>query len=636
MDEHYIFPEKFAVKSGECKMIELTWNPANTPENLQAALRTLAEEYPLLENVAGKIALDFKSISAEKRTCRISRRGETVLVEYSDLTAALRAVGGVLGQVENGTEETSFTTFGIMLDCSRNAVMKVDHVKGWLRKLALLGYDMAMLYTEDTYELPGEPYFGYQRGAYTPEEIQEIDQYAARLGIELISCIQTLGHLAQILKWTAYADVKDTNEVLLVDEEKTYALIEKMIKHTVDNFKSKRIHIGMDETHDLGRGRFMDQFGYERGFDIFNRHLARVNDLCKKYNLKPMIWSDMYFRMGSKNMDYYDKDCAIPDDVKSEIPQNVELVYWDYYHENEEFYLDWIQRHRDLGFEPIMGAGIWTWAVLWYGREITEKTAGPCIRASLKAGLKEMIVTMWGDDGAYCEFDSAMAGLAWIAELSYAGNVDSDKLNARFAAVCHADYNESLIPDGLYTVPGYGIGVELLWDDPLLGTFWHNTKLLSASAWTDAKNRYAEIIKKLEACKTTSTDAGDLQYALALTRFLARKVDMRMNLDAAYAQRDQAGLKSLTTEIPRVVDAIDALDAAFRTQWHRKHKPQGLEVIQIRLAGQRRRLQELAQRIDELLTGKIDRIDELENSIESPLENITYNYRNFATGSSIL
>ena len=62
--------------------------------------------------------------------------------------------------------------------------MTVDHFKRWLRRLSLMGYNMAMLYTEDTYKLPDEPYFGYLRGAYTMEEIKKLDAYAAKLGIE--------------------------------------------------------------------------------------------------------------------------------------------------------------------------------------------------------------------------------------------------------------------------------------------------------------------------------------------------------------------------------------------------------------------------------------------------------------------
>jgi hypothetical protein len=40
-----------------------------------------------------------------------------------------------------------------MLDCSRNAVMKVNAVKELIRKCALMGLNSLQLYTEDTYEV---------------------------------------------------------------------------------------------------------------------------------------------------------------------------------------------------------------------------------------------------------------------------------------------------------------------------------------------------------------------------------------------------------------------------------------------------------------------------------------------------
>lgn len=36
---------------------------------------------------------------------------------------------------------------------------------------------------------------------YTERELREIDDYAFALGIEVIACIQTLGHLGQMLQW---------------------------------------------------------------------------------------------------------------------------------------------------------------------------------------------------------------------------------------------------------------------------------------------------------------------------------------------------------------------------------------------------------------------------------------------------
>ena len=85
-----------------------------------------------------------------------------------------------------------------MLDCSRNAVMKLDSLKRLIRYLACMGYNGLMLYTEDTYEVKDYPYFGYLRTPYKEEDIKEIDAYCKLFGIELIPCIQTLAHFNSI------------------------------------------------------------------------------------------------------------------------------------------------------------------------------------------------------------------------------------------------------------------------------------------------------------------------------------------------------------------------------------------------------------------------------------------------------
>ena len=57
--------------------------------------------------------------------------------------------------------------FGVMLDVSRNAVMTVPRIKEYVARLHKFGYNTLMLYTEDTYEIEGEPYFGHKRGRYS-------------------------------------------------------------------------------------------------------------------------------------------------------------------------------------------------------------------------------------------------------------------------------------------------------------------------------------------------------------------------------------------------------------------------------------------------------------------------------------
>ena len=153
---------------------------------------------------------------------------------------------------------------GVMLDCSRNAVMSVAELKNFILMLKKTGYNCLQLYTEDTYEIEGEPQFGYRRGKYTKAELKEIDAFAKKNGVELMPCIQTLAHLNQIFRYPKYQKINDANDILLVDDERTYELIEKMIATCAECFTSRNIHIGMDEAHMLGRGRYYDLYGRVR------------------------------------------------------------------------------------------------------------------------------------------------------------------------------------------------------------------------------------------------------------------------------------------------------------------------------------------------------------------------------------
>ncbi|MDD6995256.1 MAG: family 20 glycosylhydrolase, partial [Candidatus Borkfalkiaceae bacterium] len=133
---------------------------------------------------------------------------------------------------------------GVMLDCSRNAVMSVEEVKKFILVLKKAGYNCLQLYTEDTYEIEGEPLFGYRRGRYTKAELKEIDAFALSHGIELMPCIQTLAHLNQIFRYPKYSEINDADDVLLADDERTYELIDKMLKTCAECFTSRNIHIG--------------------------------------------------------------------------------------------------------------------------------------------------------------------------------------------------------------------------------------------------------------------------------------------------------------------------------------------------------------------------------------------------------
>ena len=602
---------------------KLSWIPAETPQEIAEFLRIEAADYPICEMGEGK-CLRFVREEGENACLRVETAGDEIVIHYSTLSAAARGVGAALSGLD-GAEETPFRSLGLMLDVSRGMVMTVPHLKFWMRRLALCGCTFLMLYCEDTYQLEGEPMFGYMRGAYTAEELRELDAYSRSLGIELCGCIQTLGHLLQMLKWPVYHDITDTQNCLLVDEEKTYGFIDKMIRFWSENLQSRKIHIGMDETHDLGLGQHLTRHGYENGFDMINRHLARVNEICGKYGLSPMMWGDMYFRYGNDKRLYYDLETHIPKEVAEKIPEEVRLVYWDYYHRDEETYLGMIERHREIGKEPVMASGIWTWGQVWYNHDQTERSLIPCISACRKAKLDTLFFTLWGDDGGYCNYDSALAGLFIALDLAY-GCTDVERTKLRFDALCQSDYETHTQVGDVFVRPK-GMDFQgswadfinlnaLLWDDPLIGHNYNDFIRKAPEFDLDLIQRCEKTQARLAEVKT-QTGAGDFSYAEVLLDAVAKKMRFRRAFEEAYDAKDRVKMRKVQEVLlPDAVSAMERLSDAFRTQWLRTAKPFGLEIIQVRHAGQIARLKETMLRIGEFLDGKADTIPELDGRLK--------------------
>jgi len=270
--------------------ITFLYHPETTPRPLRAALQLIGEDFPL--RAASSPARAHVRFELSGHGPRVEKRSKQFIISGSTVPQVLRALATLRGFAGKGPvadareEQVHFDTLGLMLDASRNAVSTVGTLKLLLRRMALMGMNLLMLYTEDTYEVPSQPYIGYLRGRYTQAELRELDAYAAKLGIEMIPCIQALAHLAQMLHWPVFGSVCDTHDILLVDENKTYKLLEQMIAAASAPYRSKRIHIGMDEAHNLGLGNYLDRHGFRPRFQIMNDHLRRVVAITNRLGLR--------------------------------------------------------------------------------------------------------------------------------------------------------------------------------------------------------------------------------------------------------------------------------------------------------------------------------------------------------------
>ncbi len=504
-----------------------------------------------------------------------------------------------------------FDTFGMMIDMSRNAVMSIEALKKFMTLMKRMGYNCIMLYTEDTYEVDGEPYFGYMRGRYSKDEMKELDSFAASLGIEIIPCIQTLAHINSIKRWRTVEF--DCNDILLTDDERTYELIEHMFATLSECFKSRRIHIGMDEAHMLGKGIHLDRHGYETVDAIMKRHLSRVCSLAEKYGYEPMMWSDMFFRPWN-NGEYCIPQKEIPKEYVDALPKSVIPVYWDYYQTAEEKYSDMIINHRQLSDKTWFAGGVYSWYGMIPHNRFTLEAMLPAIDACKKHKIRNVIFTMWGDDGAECSHFAQLPALFYLAEYAK-GNTDADKIKAKFKSFTGIEFDAFMAIDCPNDVVPYegkprNPSKYMLYSDCF-------NDFLDYTVKEGAGVKYEEYASALHATARQSRRYGYIfDSAAKLCDVLAIKYELGVRTRKAYEAGDKEAIRKLANEdYAKVIKLISIYADAFEKQWMTDNKPHGFDVQDLRLGGLMHRLKSCRRRLLDYANGKLTKIEELEQPL---------------------
>ncbi len=505
-------------------------------------------------------------------------------------------------------EEKCFESCGPYIDCSRNGVMTAEACKRYIDYTVALGLNLVVLYTEDTYTVPEYPYLGYLRGRYTPEELKEIDDYADALGVELMPNVQTLAHLGQFLQWKPNEYLKDQPTVLMIDEPDSYTFIEAEIRAMRGCLRSKRIHIGMDEAHGVGLGQYYDKHGPSNRFEMLSRHLDKVVAICKKYDFHPIMWSDMFFRLGSKTNEYYDMDADIPQSVIDSLP-DVDLCYWDYYHTDAAMYEHMLSQHEKMNANTAFAGGIWTWSGFLPHVNLTRNSMTPALKACAKHKVRTVMATMWGDDGTEIDYFLALSQLPIFSEYCWRGEACSDAIIAEVGEFLTG------LPKNAYEAfsllyPGDAdvrTGKGLMYCDLLYPMMERDEKM------EDCLPRFEKARQMLAPYQ----DNTQCIYADQIFAICEEKAKILRDTRAKYLAGDKAYLADLAnSRLPALLGMYENMVKLHRAQWEASYKRNGWEVIALRYGAVVGRLKDVQYAIERYVKGELSTLCELD---EEPL-----------------
>ncbi|MBQ3135659.1 MAG: family 20 glycosylhydrolase [Oscillospiraceae bacterium] len=503
-----------------------------------------------------------------------------------------------------------FKRFSSFLDCSRNSVVNIPTLKRWVDVISKMGYNVMTIYTEDTYELEDEPYFGYARGRYTKEELKEINAYAKEHGVEIFANINTLAHMKSIFRWKNYAEINDCGDILLCEDERTYALIDKMFATYSECFDSRIISVNMDEAELLGRGKYLERNGYHKRIDVLQRHLAKVCELAKKHGYEMvLIAGDMPVRLATHNDNYSDTTATVQEDVTNLIPDVGALMYWDYYKREKEDYKALMAIHQQIKKEDLWYlGGIWTWHAFNPENYYSTRALRNSMQACREQGMENVEVCIFGDDGGECPRFSVMPALFYASQIAK-GITDEDEIKKNFEEMFHIPYDAFLLLDLTQRKEEDEYCVHptryVLYNDPFIG-------LMDLTLPDNTRADHEELVKLLKPWCSHPEWGYLFQTAHDLCAVTAEKCDIGPRIRAAYKAGDKKMLKKLARELRRIRKLVEQFHRSFRKQWMIESKSFGFEVSDARIGGVMTRLNTCADILEEYVRGDIDRIEELE------------------------
>ncbi len=273
---------------------------------------------------------------------------------------------------------------GISDDLSRGPFPTLDFQKHQIRVFASFKINIYSPYFENTLLLPSDPLAAPSGGSLSPEEVKELVVYARQYHITIVPDQESFGHLHHVLKWELHQDEAETPHgyMLAPGQTGTLPLIKDWFADVAQEFPSPFIHIGADETFDLGVGRTHDAVAQQGYGPVYVAFLKQIHDTLAPLNRRLLFWGDI----GDAN----------PDAVAG-IPKDMIAVPWDYSAQTDFGKL--IQPFVSNGMETWVAPGDSNWNQVYPIAKTALWNVQGFIAAGQSLGSTGALTTVWNDDG---------------------------------------------------------------------------------------------------------------------------------------------------------------------------------------------------------------------------------------------
>lgn len=314
---------------------------------------------------------------------------------------------------------------GISDDLSRGPFPTLEFQKRQIRTLAAYKLNVYSPYFENTLQYPSNPVPGLDGGSMTPAEARELVAYAQRYHVIVVPEQEAFGHLHHVLKYEQYAPLAETpmGNVLAPGRPGSLDLIDQWFKDIAAIFPGPFLHIGADETADLGKGQTRAAVDAQGLGPVYIDFLLQIHGKLAPLNRRLLFWGDI----------------AMNDPAEvTRLPKDMIAVAWTYSPEENGF-LRWLKPYSDAGMETWVAPGVNNWNRVYPDNDYALRNIQGFVRDGQSQHSTGMLNTIWNDDGEGL-FLADWYGVLFGAAASWQpGSSDLAKFQDAYGKLFHGD-----------------------------------------------------------------------------------------------------------------------------------------------------------------------------------------------------
>ena len=471
-------------------------------------------------------------------------------------------------------------------DLSRGPVPTLEFQKKQIRTLAAYKINVFSPYFEHTLAYDSNPLIAPPGGALTHSDVRELVAYAARYHVDIVPEQEAFGHLHHILKYEIYSPLAETphGHVLAPGQPGSLLLIKQMFAEIDSLFPSRFVHLGADETFELGRGQTAARVKTEGLGAVYVDFLKQIESALRPTGKTFLFWGDVAMNQ--------------PELVKT-LPRDLIAVPWNY--EPDTSFTRFISPFRDAGVETWVAPGVNNWNRVYPDNSMALPNIQRFVRDGQRLGATGVLNTSWDDDGESLFNQTWYGDLFGAAAGWQSGESSIDSFASSFGRVFFGDTTGKIdeaqrrltAAHALLRAGGVGDASDyLFWLDPWsdegramarrIRPLTHDMRILAESALVFIAQASPGITRERDALEALELGARRIDFIGMKFQFgdeVVAMYDRASDSTNKAPGRDLADITGANGRLQDLRDGYSLIRDEYEKAWLRENRPYWLHNV---------------------------------------------------------